>query len=149
VLAPLPKVAPNWKVELVAQSPQIRWPSVVECAPDGRIFVAEDSMDMPGPGNKPVDRVLCIHPDGRITVFAQHLYAVFGLKYIDGKLSSQACEGLLSVGAEILGVVVNDVSQDRLNEGFDVSYAHLGGYNNELGQGKTGLPDRIDRTRNQ
>ncbi|HZK80469.1 MAG TPA: HEAT repeat domain-containing protein, partial [Humisphaera sp.] len=82
----LPKVAPNWKVELVAQQPEVRWPSVVECAPDGRIFVAEDVMDMPGPGDRPVDRILCIHPDGRITVFAEHLYAVFGMRYIDGKL---------------------------------------------------------------
>ena len=64
----------------------LHWPSVVECAPDGRIFVAEDPMDMPGPGNKPIDRILCIHPDGHVTVFADHLYAVFGLRYIDGKL---------------------------------------------------------------
>ncbi|HET6248066.1 MAG TPA: PVC-type heme-binding CxxCH protein [Tepidisphaeraceae bacterium] len=82
----LPKTAPNWKVELVTAPPVLHWPSVVECAPDGRIFIAEDPMDMPGPANKPGDRVLCIHPDGQVTVFADHLYAVFGLRYIDGKL---------------------------------------------------------------
>ena len=81
-----PKVAPNWKVELIAAPPVLHWPSVVECAPDGRIFIGEDPMDMPGPGNKPIDRILCIHPDGHVTVFAEHLYAVFGLRYIDGKL---------------------------------------------------------------
>jgi putative membrane-bound dehydrogenase-like protein len=82
----LPKTAPNWKVELVTAPPMLHWPSVVETAPDGRIFIAEDPMDMPGPANKPGDRVLCIHPDGQVTVFADHLYAVFGLRYLDGKL---------------------------------------------------------------
>ena len=37
-------------------------------------------------GNKPIDRILCIHPDGKVTVFADKLYAVFGLAYLDGKL---------------------------------------------------------------
>ena len=31
------------------------------------------------------------------------------------------------MGAEVLGVVVNDVAPDRMAEGFDVSFAHLGG----------------------
>jgi putative membrane-bound dehydrogenase-like protein len=82
----LPKVADGWKVELIATQPVLHWPSVVECAPDGRIFIGEDPMDMPGPGSKPIDRILCIHPDGHVTVFADHLYAVFGLRYVDGKL---------------------------------------------------------------
>jgi putative membrane-bound dehydrogenase-like protein len=82
----LPKVAKDWKVELVGKPPQVQWPSVVEVAPDGRIFIGEHGMDMPGPAGQPIDRVLCIHPDGRTTVFADHLYAVFALRYIDGKL---------------------------------------------------------------
>jgi len=31
-------------------------------------------------------RILCRHPDGRLTVFADGLHAVFGLQYLDGRL---------------------------------------------------------------
>ncbi len=74
-----PKAPANWKVEVVAEQPDIKYCSVVCCAPDGRIFVAEDPMDMVGPPNQPSDRILCFHPDGKMTVFAEKLYAVFGL----------------------------------------------------------------------
>jgi putative membrane-bound dehydrogenase-like protein len=77
---------PEWKLEVLKEKPDIHTPSVVATAPDGRIFVAEDPMDQQGPGNKPADRILCIHPDGKVTVFADKLYAVFGLAYYDGKL---------------------------------------------------------------
>jgi len=43
-------------------------------------------MDMGSPTDKPGDRILCIYPNGKITVFATNLYAVFGLQYIDGKV---------------------------------------------------------------
>ena len=82
----LPKCPPDWKVEIVLKAPQIHYPSVVCTAPDGRVFFGEDPMDMPGPANKPSDRVMCLHPDGKLTVFADNLYAVFGLQYIDGKI---------------------------------------------------------------
>jgi len=80
------KCPDGWKAEVVLEKPDLLYPSVVCCAPDGRIFVAEDPMDMIGPGNKPGDRILCIFPDGHKTVFAERLYAVFGLQYIDGRL---------------------------------------------------------------
>jgi putative membrane-bound dehydrogenase-like protein len=83
---PPPKGPPDWKVEVLAKFPDIKYPSVLCFAPDGRLFIAEDPMDMEGPVNKPGDRVLCMHPDGRVTVFAQNLYAVFGLQYLDGKV---------------------------------------------------------------
>src|SRR5690242_12359107 len=70
------KATDGWKAEVVLQNPDILYPSVVCCAPDGRIFLAEDPMDMIGPGNKPVDRILCIFPDGHKTIFAERLYAV-------------------------------------------------------------------------
>ena len=82
----LPQVHPGWKIELVAEPPTLLYPSVVTCAPDGRIFVAQDPCDMPGPSNEPIDSILCIHPDGHITKFAEGLHAVFGLAYVDGKL---------------------------------------------------------------
>ena len=81
-----PKGPANWKVEVVAEHPTVNYCSVVCCAPDGRVFVAEDPMDMVGPPNQPIDRILCLHPDGKWTVFADKLYAVFGLYYMDGKL---------------------------------------------------------------
>src|SRR5690348_14174845 len=75
------KAPRDWKIEVIGKPPQVQWPSVVEAAPDGRIFVAEDPMDMPGPTTTPSDRILCIFSDGHKTVFADHLYAVFGLRY--------------------------------------------------------------------
>ena len=86
-----PKGPADWKVEVVLEQPKVNFCSVVCCAPDGRIFLAEDPMDMVGPPNQPIDRILCIHPDGRITVFAEKLYAVFGLVYMDGKLYVHNC----------------------------------------------------------
>ncbi len=83
---PAPKAPEGWKVEVVAKYPDIKFPSVLCFAPDGRLFVGEDPMDMDGPVNKPIDRILCYHPDGKVTVFAENLYAVFGLQYLDGKL---------------------------------------------------------------
>src|SRR5437773_1779430 len=72
------KCPDRWKAEVVLEKPELMYPSVVCCAPDGRIFVAEDPMDMIGPGNKPVDRIVCIFPDGHKTIFAERLYAVYG-----------------------------------------------------------------------
>jgi len=80
------RCAPGWRAEIVAQAPAISAPSVVCCSPDGRIFLGEDPNDMGSPTDKPGDRIVCIYPDGKIKVFATNLYAVFGLKYIDGKV---------------------------------------------------------------
>jgi hypothetical protein len=60
---------------------------VAACAPDGRVFVAEDPMDIRLPQADAAEgRILCLFPDGRTTVFADNLYAVFGLQYLEGKL---------------------------------------------------------------
>ena len=82
----LPACPPDWKVELIAQPPQLIHPSVVACAPDGRVFVAQDPIDMALPSDSTGDSILCLHPDGKITKFAEGLHAVFGLHYLDGKL---------------------------------------------------------------
>src|SRR5215471_8318936 len=70
----MPNCPPNWTVEVVAGAPRVLHPTAVACAPDGRVFVCEDYMDMPGPVDRPVNRILCVHPDGRITVFAERVY---------------------------------------------------------------------------
>ena len=87
----LPVCAPGWTVQVVAAAPRILHPTAVACAPDGRAFVCEDYMDMPGPVDRPVNRILCVHPDGRITVFAEQVYVAFGMEYIDGKLYVHHC----------------------------------------------------------
>ena len=84
--AALPKPPEDWRIELVASAPEVQHPSVVCVAPDGRVFVAEDPMDIRAPANSAQGRILCFHPDGRRTVFAENLYAVFGMQYLEGKL---------------------------------------------------------------
>lgn len=84
--ADFPGVRENWKVELVLEAPRLKHPSVVACAPDGKVFVAEDPMDITRPAHVAEGRILCLHPDGRLTVFAEKLHAVFGMQYVGGKL---------------------------------------------------------------
>jgi putative membrane-bound dehydrogenase-like protein len=81
-----PEVIPGWRLQLVAQSPVVRHPSVVCSAPDGRVFVGEDPMDISAPHNAARGRIVCFHPDGRRTIFADNLHAVFGMQYLEGKL---------------------------------------------------------------
>jgi putative heme-binding domain-containing protein len=84
---PLPPVPiPGWTLRLVAQAPEIQHPSVVTVSPDGRVFVAEDPMDIRSPADATEGRILCFHPDGRRTVFAEGLHAVFGMQYLEGHL---------------------------------------------------------------
>ncbi|QDV37781.1 Cytochrome c [Tautonia plasticadhaerens] len=83
----LPRPPAGWRLEVVLGSPRLRHPSVVCCAPDGRVFVAEDPMDISAPrADLRQGRILCLHPDGRVTTFADRLHAVFGMQYIDGRL---------------------------------------------------------------
>src|SRR6266568_1811699 len=84
--ADIPRTLPNWRLELVAAAPAVKHPSVVCAAPDGRVFVAEDPMDITAPADAMLGRILCLHPDGHWTVFATNLHAVFGLQYLEGKL---------------------------------------------------------------
>src|SRR5262245_39611843 len=82
-----PEPPPGWRLELVAQAPEIRHPSVVCVDPDGRVFVAEDPMDISTEhADATQGRILCFHPNGRRTVFAEKLHAVFGMQYLEGKL---------------------------------------------------------------
>jgi putative heme-binding domain-containing protein len=87
----LPACPQGWTVEVVATTQRVLHPTAVACAPDGRIFVCEDYMDMPGPVDRPVNRILCIHPDNRVTVFADQVYVAFSIEYIDGKLYVHHC----------------------------------------------------------
>lgn len=85
--SPLPLAASPWRLELVAQAPDLKHPSVVCIAPDGRVFVAEDPMDISTDrADEKAGRILCLAPGGKTTVFAEGLHAVFGMKYLEGKL---------------------------------------------------------------
>src|SRR3954467_15832110 len=87
----LPACPPNWRVDLIAEVPQLIHPSAVCVAPDGRVFVGQDPMDMGLASDKPADYILCFNPNGKVNVFATNLYAVFGLSYLDGKLYVHHC----------------------------------------------------------
>jgi putative membrane-bound dehydrogenase-like protein len=82
--APTPPT--GWRLDLVASFPTVRHPSVVACAPDGRVFVAEDPMDIITRADETLGRIVCLHPDGRTTTFATNLHAVFGMQYLEGNL---------------------------------------------------------------
>ncbi|MBM3823160.1 MAG: DUF1080 domain-containing protein [Verrucomicrobia bacterium] len=82
--APVP--LPGWRIELIAEAPRVQHPSVVCAAPDGRFFVAEDPMDIKAPPDSRQGRILTFFPDGRVTVFATNLHAVFGMQYLEGHL---------------------------------------------------------------
>lgn len=82
---PLPKAADGWKVELVAQAPEILFPTAIVAAPDGTVYLGQDPMDMPGPPTRPIDSVL-VRRDGKFSVFADKLWAVMGLEWADGTL---------------------------------------------------------------
>src|SRR5437867_4726518 len=85
--AQFPEPPADWRMDLVAQAPALRHPSVVCAAPDGRVFVAEDPMDISAPhADAQEGRILCFRPDGTRSVFADHLYAVFGMQHLEGKL---------------------------------------------------------------
>jgi glucose/arabinose dehydrogenase len=86
--AGVPATAAGWSIELVAQAPDVSHPSVVCAAPDGRVFVAEDPMDIRedvAPHAR-AGRIWCLHPDGQRTLFADDLHAVFGLQYLEGQV---------------------------------------------------------------
>ena len=79
------RLAPGWEIELVAEAPAIRFPTAIVAAPDGTIYLGQDPMDMPGPATTPADSVVSIK-DGRVTVFAEGLWAVMGLEWVDDTL---------------------------------------------------------------
>ena len=79
----LPQVAEGWSIELVLEAPNILFPTAIVAARDETVYLGSDPMDMPGPPTQPIDRVLAIK-NGRITTFADNLWSVMGLEWIDG-----------------------------------------------------------------
>ncbi len=81
----LPAVAGGWSIELAAEAPQVLYPTAIVAAPDGTVYIGSDPMDMPGPPTEPIDRVLAIR-GSKATTFADNLWSVMGLEWIDGTL---------------------------------------------------------------
>ncbi len=82
----LPEVPEGWSIELIAEAPAILYPTAIVTAPDGTVYLGQDPMDMPGPPTEPIDSVVAIRPDGSISTFADGLWAVMGLEWIDDTL---------------------------------------------------------------
>ena len=82
---PLPKVADGWSIELVSKAPAIAYPTGVVVAPDGTTYLGQDPMDMPGPPTEPIDSVVSLK-GGKVTTFADRLWAVMGLEWVAGTL---------------------------------------------------------------
>ena len=82
---PLPEPAAGWRIELIKQAPEIVFPTAITVAPDGVIYLGQDPMDMPGPPTEPIDSIVAIK-DGKVSVFADKLWAVMGLEWISGTL---------------------------------------------------------------
>ncbi len=85
------RVPDGWRVQVLLQSPALRHPSAVEAAPDGTVYVAEDPMDMEGPVDARLGRVLRVGADGRVSVFLEKLGPVFGLAWHEGRLYVHDC----------------------------------------------------------
>ena len=81
----LPAVAEGWSITLALEAPQILFPTAIVAAPDGTVYIGSDPMDMPGPATEPIDRVLAFK-NGKVTVFADKLWSVMGLEWIDQTL---------------------------------------------------------------
>jgi putative heme-binding domain-containing protein len=78
-----PAVADGWSIELAAEAPQVLFPTAIVAAPDGTLYLGSDPMDMPGPPTVPIDHVVAIR-GGKATTFADKLWSVMGLEWIDG-----------------------------------------------------------------
>jgi putative heme-binding domain-containing protein len=81
----LPTPAPGWSIELAAEAPRVLFPTAIVAAPDGTLYIGSDPMDMTGPPTAPIDRVLSLK-GALTTVFADKLWSVMGLEWLDGTL---------------------------------------------------------------
>lgn len=136
--SPLPKVPEGFAIELLEQAPELRWPSAVHCRADGSLLVGEDPMDMPGPSDEPLDRVLLYRwrDDGSFerTVFASELFAVFGLEEIDGAVFVMNMPHL-TVLRDSDGDGVADERRELLTDLGQVAPGWPGGFNDHIVSG--------------
>lgn len=132
-------VAPEgFAVDLVDSAPNLRWPSAVFCRADGSLLVAEDPMDMPGPSDQPLDRVWLYRwkEDGSFTrtLFADKLFASFGLEEIDGAVYVMNMPHL-TVLRDVDGDGVAEDRRELLTDLGPVAPGVPGGFNDHIVSG--------------
>ncbi|HEX3450356.1 MAG TPA: HEAT repeat domain-containing protein, partial [Isosphaeraceae bacterium] len=81
----LPVVAEGWTITMALEAPEILFPTTIVATANGTVYLGSDPMDMPGPPTEPIDRVLAVK-NGKVTVFADKLWSVMGLEWIDQTL---------------------------------------------------------------
>ncbi len=129
-------VAPTgFAVDLVDVAPNLRWPSAVHCRADGSLLVAEDPMDMPGPSDQPLDRIWLYRwkEDGSFTrtLFAEKLFASFGLEEIDGAIYVMNMPHL-TVLRDVDGDGVAEERKELLTDLGPVAPGVAGGFNDHI-----------------
>src|SRR5207248_5903008 len=75
----LPDSAAGWTIQLEAEFPRIRCPSAIAAAPDGTVYLGQDSLDAPGQAT-PSGGSVVVMKGGKISVFTEHLGNVRGLE---------------------------------------------------------------------
>jgi putative heme-binding domain-containing protein len=83
---PLPQAAPGWRIELIANAPEICLPTAIVQGPDGTIYVGQNPIDRTGPPTAPGNSIVAIKPDGTWAIFADRLGTVMGLEWVDDRL---------------------------------------------------------------
>ena len=85
----LPETATGWSIELIAEAPLIQAPTAVLETHDGKIFLAQDPMDLNGPPTEAIDYIVTLRRvDGQWVTerFAENLGPVMGLERIGDTL---------------------------------------------------------------
>ncbi|MEO6708460.1 MAG: HEAT repeat domain-containing protein, partial [Planctomycetota bacterium] len=129
-------IAPaGFQVDLVDAAPNLRWPSAVHCLADGSLLVAEDPMDMPGPTDEPLDRLWLYRwkADGSFTrtLYAEQLFASFGLEEIDGAVYVMNMPHL-TVLRDRDGDGVAEERKELLSDLGPVAPGYPGGFNDHI-----------------
>lgn len=132
-------IAPEgFAVDLIDSTPSLRWPSAVHCRADGSLLVAEDPMDMPGPTDQPLDRIWLYrwNADGSFTrtLFAEKLYACFGLEEIDGAVYVMNMP-YLTVLRDVDGDGIAEQRKELLSDLGPPAPGHPGGFNDHIVSG--------------
>lgn len=125
----LPDLAAGWTIRLEAEAPRIRRPSAIVAAPDGTVYIGQDSLDDRRQAAAPGGSVVAMK-GSKITIFADHLENVRGLEWADGVL--------YVLHAPYLSALRDTNGDGRADQRFDLSAA-LG----PAGSGPGGWDDHV------
>jgi hypothetical protein len=80
------KHARDWKVEVVAEAPKLLYPTAISTHRTARFFGGRRTIDMGGPADQPIDRVVLCSPGWKDHGVRDELGLRVRLQYLDGKL---------------------------------------------------------------